>query len=286
MRITYGDVVTIRCLKDNESIIVKIVKSNPKSSGDEISVESPIGKKLIDKEKGDEFVVALPDGGFDNYVVESIKRENNEDCQIVQYLKNRGIMSLIHFTRVENVKSIMENGICSVNSCNKREILPFKTDDNRYDKLLDFISFSIGYPNYKMMYTKEKQYNHKFVILIIDVDVLNLIPKDCMIFSYCNAAKGGYHNAKGLTGVRSLFYDEQLRKDLCLSDFLTTDPQAEILINETIESKYIKKIHTNDIEVYGDILKYVDSNIVELNNKYFKPRCDWEYWKKKENNNG
>lgn len=122
MYVEFDDIVFIRNLEDNESEIVKIVENNPNLENGEISIDSQMGKKLFKKEKGDEFNIALPNGGgFERYVVENIEKniknlENNnhptnEDLklQLLTKLKEYGFKGFIHKTEFENLKNIIKD---------------------------------------------------------------------------------------------------------------------------------------------------------------------------------
>lgn len=62
-----------------------------------------------------------------------------------EYITNRGIEKLYHFTRVENLSSILENGILPISELKKVDMKFLFNDTNRYDKLVDFTSFSVSF---------------------------------------------------------------------------------------------------------------------------------------------
>ena len=79
-----------------------------------------------------------------------IRKERSE------ILKERNIEKIVHFTKVENLESIFENGILSVNRLNDSSIAYSPSDLFRLDDKLNMISTSISFPNYKMFYSKRK----------------------------------------------------------------------------------------------------------------------------------
>jgi hypothetical protein len=121
MYVEFDDIVCIRSLEDNESMIIKIVKSNPNLDNNEISDKSPIGKKLINKNKGEEFVVSLQNGKFITYKVENIEKNiknlENKCCvskddlklQLLTKFKEYGFKGFIHKTELENLKNIIND---------------------------------------------------------------------------------------------------------------------------------------------------------------------------------
>ena len=74
------------------------------------------------------------------------------------------------------------------------------------------------------------------------------------------------------------------RKSLQICDYMTTDPQAEILISDVIDKKYIACICFQkqfDIDEYiskngKDLLDQYDYQIVPC---FFGPREDYMFWK-------
>lgn len=248
-----------------------------------ISDQSPLSKSLQGKKKGDVFFVKIDAFEKCEYqLIDFYEIDENgnkfENFEEIEYLKERGISTLIHFTRIENVENIVKYGICPLTECENKSIVPYVTDEQRLDQLREFSSFSVGFPNYKMRYKKEKENNYKFAIIVIYIDAIKNINSENIIYSYCNAASGGCHNAKGLAGVKSLFYNQELRNDRKLPDYYTTDPQAEILINGIIDSKYFKYIFVGNEEEY----QYLKSKSIDsvIDKRAFLPREDYKYWQK------
>ena len=72
-----------------------------------------------------------------------------ELCTLVDKL---GIPHLVHFTRCENLSSILQNGLHSVISCRKNGIHAAQNDRIRLDGRPEGISVSVTLPNYRMFY--------------------------------------------------------------------------------------------------------------------------------------
>ena len=94
-----------------------------------------------------------------------IRKERSE------ILKERNIKKIVHFTKVENLESIFENGILSVNRLNDSSIAYSPSDPFRLDDKLNMISTSISFPNYKMFYSKRMENTD------IDWAVITIDPK-------------------------------------------------------------------------------------------------------------
>ncbi len=239
---------------------------------------------------------------FKKTVEDSATREQEDNIQKI--LERRKIKYLVHFTRVENLSSILEHGLIPVEIQEQRGIVSIHNDDQRIDSKLDCTSCSVGFPNYRLFYSfREHKYpGNKWVIIILDKDVL-LSSNNIAYYCHTNAARV-------LPGVKS---DEELctaksfenmfresthtrdiksiqRKDLNIPDNYTTDPQAEVLISDIIAPNYIARVCFNDKR---DINEYIEKNSTNLLNNYdyqvdsdfFSARKDYKFWKK-ENLNG
>ena len=70
--------------------------------------------------------------------------------RIREIIENRRITSLLHFTRLSHLNSILECGIVPRDELRKRG-QPFEpNDERRWDGATDASSLSISWPNYKM----------------------------------------------------------------------------------------------------------------------------------------
>ena len=153
--------------------------------------------------------------------------------------KENKIEYLTHFTSIYNLQSILKNGILSVDYMNKNNIVYSRTDKNRFDNQLDFISVSLNVINKKMLY--KKIYNNKrllniWVILILDLTLLDTIDTD-MYYCYKNASS---------SEIKTLLREDS-KQLMDINKFLVSeDIQKEILIKERISVKYIKGIVVKD----------------------------------------
>ncbi len=83
-------------------------------------------------------------------------RENAERLvnrqKIKAFCNKRGITTVIHFTRVENLANILAYGLLSRSELDSRDIEYVFNDWQRIDRYPNAISTSISFPNYKMFY--------------------------------------------------------------------------------------------------------------------------------------
>lgn len=221
-------------------------------------------------------------------------KETQPTNECYEYLKKeRGVKYLIHFTPVDNVESIMREGILPREM---QETPGIYTDDIRLDNQLDASDFSISFPNYLMFYRKWKiEKKYKFAVLLIDIDILRYIDPEKMIFYSHNAAAAemqqkSNEDKHGLEALKELFKDneDEVRVKYFLPRNYTTNPQAEIQIRDRIPPEAIKTIHVNESEAFISLYEKGISGktTIVVSDTYFSPRRDYKYWspEKKDDN--
>ena len=227
----------------------------------------------------------------------NIKRD--QESQVKQIIEKRNIEYLVHFTRLDNLHSILQNGLVPVSIQQKMKIPSIHNDEQRIDMKLDCTSCSVGFPNYKLFYTfREYKYpGTRWVIIVLDKDVL-FSPTNIAYYCHTNAAGifPRISSAKELctaNAFENMFCDSITTKEnkliqresLKINDSITTDPQAEILISDIIDTNYIGCICFHSQQ---DIDDYIQQNGSEVINNYehqivpgfFDARKDYLFWKK------
>ncbi|EGL53081.1 hypothetical protein MAMP_00274 [Methylophaga aminisulfidivorans MP] len=206
-------------------------------------------------------------------------------------VEKRNINYLVHFTRIENLPKILENGLKSRTSLQLDGVGGLMNDTLRLDNVNDAISTSISFPNYKMFYRKQIQFPHAdWAVIKLEPSILWEL--DCA-FCYSNAA-GKASTKLTLDARRSAaafekMFDENLgntvRQSLKIPDNYPTDPQAEVLVLEGISPKYIQSICLNQkTEMHN--LSQVQETIKPYLNMFkffhepmmFLPRKDYDSW--------
>lgn len=200
---------------------------------------------------------------------------------IKEYVEERKIKFLVHFTRQSNLESILKNGLVPRNKLNL-ESLNKVNDPYRLD-YTDAVSLSISFPNSQLFYRFRKTYQEDWVILRIKPDVLWEL--DC---AFCreNAASSRVtdiqlEERKSLEAFKSMFQDfySISRESLDIPDNYPTNPQAEVLILESVPNEYILGVIVND-KVKKEKLCFQYPNLdVRFIPDFFKYRSDWNYWK-------
>ncbi len=155
---------------------------------------------------------------------------------MMRELKVRNITDLFHFTPIDNLASILEKGIIPRSYHRQLKVRSICTDSERYDHRLEYTSLSIMRPNSRMLYYKRAE--KIIVILRIDAQILLNVTNHPLFFQE-NASR--------------LIYKEKPSKDFMnVSKFtslfptpesnITLSDQAEILLPDIIDKRYIKEI--------------------------------------------
>ncbi|WP_373798204.1 DarT ssDNA thymidine ADP-ribosyltransferase family protein [Glaesserella sp.] len=220
----------------------------------------------------------------------NLDKLNDEQLAIKNEIEKRNIKYLIHFTRLDNLKHILENGLLGRKTLSEKVISYHYNDQYRIDNIPDGICCSISFPNYKMFWGIRKNQENQFGA-DIDKDwvILRLKPEllweKKAYFCRYNAASNQERfnkdkmNAKAFKAMfEDLEYVE--RNQLNIPDNFTTNPQAEVVFIEKIEPEWIIDICKKN--GYGmDCYKPNDLNSAKYENEtLFKPRSDYQYWTK------
>ena len=119
------------------------------------------------------------------------------------FIRNRNISSLYHFTKLNNLKSILDNGLLSVKYLKESNTKYMNNDNLRLDKVLNGISLSISYPNYRMFYKyRSLPENCGVIWCVIELNPQLLIDKDCIF--YTSNAASNCSNSKGIEDRKSV----------------------------------------------------------------------------------
>ncbi|WP_313375061.1 DarT ssDNA thymidine ADP-ribosyltransferase family protein [Pantoea sp. CTOTU50773] len=183
--------------------------------------------------------------------------------RIQQLVAQREITQLIHFTRVENLASIINHGIIPVDSAIAAKLAPAVNDLDRLDGYRNASCISISLTNHRMFW-KYRQENPTVDWVVLGIRPSVLWEKNCA-FCRHNAADGRItsQQLQQLTTVESLIgmFDEidgvTPRSEQRLLPHDTTDSQAEVLVFDTIEPEYIFAAAFNKqttFDSYGGLL--------------------------------
>lgn len=207
------------------------------------------------------------------------------DEEIKDIINERNIEWLFHFTRAENLKSILKDGLIPRNEID--EELAIVNDDCRYDKCKGANCLSVEFPNYKMFWSLRcENKDVDWVVLALDAKI---IEEYKCAFCYANAGSEEIYSiplqnrmtAEAFEGIFSERECYPSRKELNIPDNYPTNPQAEVLVFGVIPSRFIKYVIFNDeetLEKYKSIIPLGIKAIVDED--FFYPRKDYIYWQK------
>lgn len=225
----------------------------------------------------DSFIYSQPEYDFAEYEID----EEIENDGVEAILEKREISSLYHFTKIDNLKSIFDNGIIPRSSL---EAGSFSyTDKFRGDGFLDANCVSISFPQYKMFYRKRgENVSQDWVVIEISTDTV--LEKECAFFER-NAAsrevkKEIIENRKTSTAFEKMFADiEEFppRADTKLLDKFPTDPQAEILVFGKIEPNLIEAFHFENESILNGFKKSINGIECRVTPELFDTREDSEF---------
>lgn len=216
-------------------------------------------------------------------VAKTIARAMRRPCgkregeAFAQWLSQREVKYLVHFTPLQNLPTIMSLGLIA------REYLQYEairlalhpgfSDDYRLDGMPNFNCLSITSPNYAMFYGKRNRRSGRWAVIEFDARVLTEIYFD---FTPTNAASSNVAAVGGVNGAERLFMLPELRAKLGLLSCETTDPQAEALCDSILPPSYVRAVYVEH-----------DSDAVWLKRKgiscivdptHFRQRRDWQFW--------
>lgn len=169
------------------------------------------------------------------------------DLAIKAFAEERRIPFLVHFTRAENLKSIMERGILSRTRLSLEGIKAVINDIQRHDGRANASCISVSFPNSSMFYKlRESSPTAKWVVLMLDVSLL--WERDCL-FCRGNAARKDIarmdsDHLRGVEAFSRMFDNPECpdRSALALQSYDPTDVQAEVLVFGAVDVSYVKGI--------------------------------------------
>jgi hypothetical protein len=187
---------------------------------------------------------------------------------------------LIHFTRVENLQSIIQHGLWPVARIGEIGVKPQINDQHRIDGHLEATSLSVAFPNYRMFY-KYRMENKNTDWVVLGIDPAVLWKKECAFCKH-NAADSkitcqSLPALKSAESFKSMFEEidgRSSRTDQKLKEFYPTDEQAEVLVFEVIEPKYICGVSfdTSKKDLKGSYEKMLGDRQILVSGFYFHSR--------------
>lgn len=216
----------------------------------------------------------------------------NRASQIRQICMERGITTLVHFTQIENLQSILWDGLLGRETLEKRlqkgllrQQELFVNDQDRWDKHKEAVCVSISFPNHLMFSSiRKRRSDFGWVVLLLDAKILWEL--DC-VFCTENAASNAIRHVdleerRKADVLESMFVDSYLdikgdvyRRHLQTPTYYPTHPQAEVLVFDPIPVEYIQTAHFYDatvLEGWRDSNPWINPGRLVHNQQYFRDR--------------
>jgi len=232
-----------------EELIQKIIDAAKRDNG--IAIEKI--KELLDK-------LIIPNSKNKKIVNEYVDKKElnltNQQLEIKNYLEERKIKYLVHFSSVDNHDSILKNGILSNKEASKYNVFIRRNDNNlgahKPDRIMkstpnDYISLSITSPNKDVLAAYRFRGELKKVkVYYIDASILWMEINNDRIYCNMNAASSAVKCGKNMSAFEEMFAEKVYNnKSMMYCDrigknsYETTDSQAEILFEKRVDPKYI-----------------------------------------------
>ena len=183
----------------------------------------------------------------------------DRESQIKQICEERGIITLCHFTRIEHLQNILQEGLLGRSLLETRKPQPKFNDPDRFDEHRDASCLSISFPNFQLFNkfgrpTENSSPDYsEWAVLLLKAEVIWEL--DC---AFCreNAASRPVRNIP-LKEKRKPYQLENMFTDAFrdtngdsfqrssprIPNHYPTHPQAEVLVFAPIPVKYFKEVH-------------------------------------------
>lgn len=215
---------------------------------------------------------------------------SDDHSKVSEFLENRSIRNILHFTHISNLISILTNGLKSLEIIEKARIIKKSHDIGRYDEIRQGIFCSIAYPNIWMLNGKKNINPQEYAILEIMENALFLqhfaaFPGNSARNELKTHAEENLNQYVGVTGLRRMFLNKDLRSKQNVPKNEPTDLQAEIIFFNELNPDRIRKIHFPGVrsEVFEHIYKILENDYPEVTIEF---ECSHNFFYKKTSHKG
>lgn len=201
---------------------------------------------------------------------------------VQEYVAERGITYLLHFTRLSNLASILRHGLVCRGKLDGQNVAGIVNDQYRLDGT-DAVCVSIGFPNYRMFYRYRcENPQEDWVVVVIDPSALWTLP---CAFCITNAAANRVSAVPiierfGLAAFQAMYndFDDKIRANLNLKDYLPTNPQAEVLMLEGVPARYLLGVVVPNDTMKAQVAALYPRLQVWRHEGFFSYRQDYAQW--------
>ena len=215
---------------------------------------------------------------------------------IRQFIRKNRINYLTHFTRAENLKSILQFGILPASILRRNRVF----SGVYYSSLplppvwSSFVSFNISFPDNKLLMQLQNHQPSDWVILLIDSRVLHDYPcyffpdRALSIISSAPIPGQILNDFQSVKALKDLFSDRDgvKRKELDIPPYYPTNPCSEVLCGFPVATSYITQIwFYSEYKFNQWVLSNTefalkqDKNLWACGLQFYSPRSDYTFWK-------
>ena len=165
--------------------------------------------------------------------------------EYLDVLKSNKVSYFYHFTNIVNLKSILANGILSVQEMRKRNISFSCTDKDRNDNQLNCISLSLNTTNRSMLYAKKNNISSEWIVF--EINSVPIISKFHNRIYYCK------YNASSPSTIKILSDNGNYLRTInafrnMFDENSQINSQAEILLNGFVDMCDVNRIYVESIQ--------------------------------------
>lgn len=239
------------------------------------------GKGIVIEQAGRLVTVDFPMHGKKIFRKREFEKHAGLECEndekVLEFLHERKIRKLMHFTQLSNLDSILKEGLLPVNELESLNHRFVRNDNLRLDGLNNCTCVSIEYPNVRLLETFRQMIpDSKWVIIALDA---NLLCNHKNYYSKYNAGSNEMrHTVKGniyADNFRDLYTESFsvnlssgirycTRKNIIAYPYLPTSEQAEILIEGKISVGDIRTIYFQNQEDMDPFFKRSEHRSIEF----------------------
>lgn len=198
---------------------------------------------------------------YANKIIEQAKEaEKNDFTAIVNFIKYREIKNILHFTHIKNLTSILDFGLQSRININLSDIKPIFSDISRVEGIPQGIFCSLAYPNIWML--EQKIHSEGDVFAVLEIGENTLLDRAFAAFPGNSAtsiirtdATQNPHAYVGVSGLKNMFLNDELRRKEQVPRSVPTDLQSEIIFFNSLEKERIRRVHFS--KFIPDNLQYI-----------------------------
>mgnify|MGYP000103173541 CR=1 FL=1 len=206
--------------------------------------------------------------------------------EIEDFRVERGIPYFLHFTRAENLSSILANGLMPRSEMDKGNCCGVTNDELRLDNRRDFNCLSATFPNSKMFYRFRSDHpDTEWPILVINP---RIISQRHTLFCWENAASSDISCAderqlSSLAAFQDLFAERDghpTRVEQFLQNSDPTHVQAEFLVKGTIPASAIYCVIFPSVPCQNEHAEHVGErqSIVSSRRGFYGTRQYFRQW--------